>query len=71
MTQYLPIQEWIDETFSNKKRPHINTVRRWIKNGDLTDTQKFGRTTYILAGARPDNSGATVAANIARIAEKL
>ena len=28
--------EWLDLRFAGaKKRPHINTVRRWIASGDL------------------------------------
>jgi excisionase family DNA binding protein len=40
------IDEYMDRTFSKASQPHINTVRRWIREGKLSAI-KMGRSYYI------------------------
>tara|TARA_B110000090_G_C13360612_1_gene438269 strand:- start:655 stop:864 length:210 start_codon:yes stop_codon:yes gene_type:complete len=42
----MTINEYMDRTFSKASQPHINTVRRWIREGRL-DAIKMGRSYYI------------------------
>jgi len=40
----IPVQEWIDRRFSDaKKKPHAQSVRRWIDNGDVPGKKIGGR----------------------------
>ena len=42
----MTIDEYMDRTFSKASQPHINTVRRWIREGKLSAI-KMGRSYYI------------------------
>jgi len=51
MSRLMTIDEYMDRTFSKKSQPHVNTVRRWIREGKLSAI-KMGRSYYI-----EDNGG--------------
>lgn len=51
MSRLMTIDEHMDQTFSKKSQPHINTVRRWIREGKISAI-KMGRSYYI-----EDNGG--------------
>ena len=46
MLKLMTIDEYMDRTFSKASQPHINTVRRWIREGKL-NAIKMGRSYYI------------------------
>jgi len=46
MSRLMTIDEYMDRTFSKASQPHINTVRRWIREGKL-NAIKMGRSYYI------------------------
>ena len=39
MSRLMTIDEYMDRTFSKASQPHINTVRRWIREGKLKRDQ--------------------------------
>jgi predicted site-specific integrase-resolvase len=45
MSRLMTIDEYMDRTFSKASQPHINTVRRWIREGKL-NAIKMGRSYY-------------------------
>jgi len=51
MSRLMTIDEYMDRTFSKQSQPHVNTVRRWIREGKLSAI-KMGRSYYI-----EDNGG--------------
>ncbi len=46
MGQLMTIDEYMTKTFTQDSRPHINSVRRWIREGKL-EAKKMGRSYYI------------------------
>lgn len=42
----MTIDEYINKTFTRESQPHINSVRRWIREGKL-EAKKIGRSYYI------------------------
>jgi excisionase family DNA binding protein len=46
MSRLMTIDEYMARTFSKASQPHINTVRRWIREGKL-NAIKMGRSYYI------------------------
>lgn len=47
------VQNWIEEKFAPESRPHPQTVRRWIKSGDLPSTTIGGRV-YVVEAPEED-----------------
>lgn len=54
MTQkLLTLQAWLALTYAEGSAPHINTIRRWIKDGKIQpQPEKQGRDFYFTADAR-------------------
>ena len=42
----MTLKEWADETFTEKSRPDIKTLHRWIRDGHLA-VRVIGRNYYV------------------------
>lgn len=40
------LSKWLENTFTEDSRPHINTARRWAENGEIP-TRCFGKKIYV------------------------
>ena len=56
----MAVDEWVEKRFTGEKKPHPNTVRRWLNNGDLPGKQFRGRW-YVDVAAESGETGCELA----------
>lgn len=48
------LSKWLENTFTDDSRPHVNTARRWAKNGEIP-TRQLGNKIYVDVNAMNDD----------------
>lgn len=65
----MTLKEWADESFTEKSRPDIKTLHRWIRDGHLA-VRVIGRNYYVDAENGLQENNAVKKARLKLISER-